>query len=82
MEIMYVFAQADTKTNESATSHRVGNEDETVKLFLKPGIFHPYSLGRLSWDMWIALLLVYTALIVPYSIAFQDAVCDQEVTAF
>lgn len=58
---------------------RVGNDDETVKIFLKPGILHPYSLGRLSWDMWIAVLLVYTALIVPYSIAFQGAVCDQEV---
>lgn len=37
-------------------------------------ILHPYSTPRLAWDMWIVFLLVYTALIVPYSLAFQDAV--------
>jgi hypothetical protein len=37
-------------------------------------ILHPYTTPRLAWDMWIVFLLVYTALVVPYSLAFQDAV--------
>lgn len=54
-----------------------GDSSSSVARCFMPGssvILHPYSTPRLAWDMWIVFLLVYTALVVPYSLAFQDAV--------
>lgn len=41
-------------------------------------ILHPYSSPRLAWDIWIVFLLIYTSLMVPYALAFQDVVCTDE----
>jgi len=54
------------------------NDDQVAGCFIATGILHPYSTPRLAWDMWIVLLLVYTALMVPFALAFQAAVCGAD----
>jgi len=53
-------------------------DDQTAKCFIATGIFHPYSTPRLAWDMYIVFLLIYTALMVPFALAFQAAVCGED----
>eukprot|EP00961_Rhodomonas_salina_P207564 2801551-Rhodomonas_salina.1 len=56
---------------------RAGDDDAEARCFIGPEwfVFHPYSTPRLAWDMWVVILLIYTALMVPFALAFQAAVC-------
>jgi hypothetical protein len=69
-------APLDIQKNEFASN---GQEDSKGSLgCLIPEvtfIMHPYSSPRLGWDIWIVILLIYTSLMVPYALAFQDVVC-------
>lgn len=36
----------------------------------------PNSRLKQVWDIWIVFLLIYTALIVPYKVCFEDTTSD------
>lgn len=35
-------------------------------------MIYPYNGTKTAWDLWIMLLLIYTALFVPYQVCFMD----------
>ena len=59
------------QTRELAGGHRANSKVGGGPLTLQ--IIHPDSSCRRYWDAWIALLLIYTAVVIPFRVAFEDA---------
>jgi hypothetical protein len=56
------------------------DEGEDRPRFFMPGhciIIHPYAGPRLSWDVYVILLLIYTVFQVPAAIAFEQQVFSE-----
>ena len=51
-------------------------EEEAVPIFAAPLILNPYAVPRLGWDVYMALLLLYTAFMVPFQLAFGVDSCS------
>jgi len=52
------------------------NKEAPAPCFAAPRILHPYSAPRLGWDMFMAILLLYTAFMVPFALAFESGMCQ------
>ena len=39
-------------------------------------MIYPYNSYKLAWDLYVMILLIYTALFVPYQVCFMDTESD------
>ena len=71
--------------NKSSSVVWFNDDSDERPTILVPGvffIFHPYSSPRLSWDVYVIALLVYTVFQVPAAIAFQSQMCAEDLSTF
>lgn len=61
------------KGSKSMNDSYVDNSENLVK---KGCMIYPYNGTKTAWDLWVMLLLVYTALFVPYQVCFMDETSD------